>query len=60
MYQTVGHNAVELISQAMEVPIIRRGIASTAVNQVLHYTRTEDDEVEDLYLLLKDVKVSLQ
>ena len=57
MYQTVGYNSVEWIAQAMELPIVRRGIKSTAVNQVLHYTRTEEDEVEDLFQLLQDVKV---
>ncbi|CAN0532556.1 unnamed protein product, partial [Ectocarpus sp. 12 AP-2014] len=33
-----------------------RELAGRAVNQALQYSLTEDDEVEDLFLLLKEVK----
>ncbi|CAM9901141.1 unnamed protein product, partial [Ectocarpus fasciculatus] len=33
-----------------------RELAGRAVNQALQYSLTEDDEVEDLFLLLKDIK----
>ena len=31
MYQTVGHEAIELIAQAMELPLIRRDIVGGSV-----------------------------
>lgn len=34
----------------------RRVIAGTSKNQQLEYQKTEDDEIEDLYRLLSDVK----
>lgn len=34
-----------------------RELAGHAVNQSLQYVPTEDDEVEDLFLLLQEVKV---
>ncbi|CAN0511807.1 unnamed protein product, partial [Scytosiphon promiscuus] len=36
-----------------------RELVGRAVNQSLQYLPTEDDEVEDLFLLLKEVKVSI-
>lgn len=37
-----------------------RELSGRAVNQALQYVPTEDDEVEDLLLLLKQVKVRLE
>lgn len=37
-----------------------RELVGRAVNQSLQYLPTEDDEVEDLFLLLKEVKVSIE
>ena len=35
MYQTVGHSHIEAIAQAMELPLFRREISGTAVNEEL-------------------------
>lgn len=57
MYQTVGHHAIELYAEAMGLPLYRRTIKGTSVDTGRTYTRCEGDEVEDLYQLLKLVKV---
>ena len=60
-FQTVGHHAVRAIAAAMELPLVQRPFGGHAVIKQLHYApgmtaAAEHDEVEDLYLLLKDVK----
>ena len=57
MFQTVGHNCIDLYSEAMGVPLFRRIIEGSSVAQGKDYTVTSDDEVEDLYQLIKEVKV---
>lgn len=57
MYQTVGHDAIYLYSECMDVPLYRREILGRSVLQDSDYTVTADDETEDLYMLLKDVLV---
>lgn len=57
MYQTVGVEIAPLISQCLNVPIVRREILGKALQQSLYYQKgSEGDEVEDLYELLKEVK----
>uniref|UniRef100_V5EZ25 Diphthine--ammonia ligase n=1 Tax=Kalmanozyma brasiliensis (strain GHG001) TaxID=1365824 RepID=V5EZ25_KALBG len=65
MYQTVGHDAVHLVAEAMGLPLYRRIIKGTAVNQRSEYgsrtassstSSSTEDETEDLYHLLADVK----
>ncbi|KAJ1023321.1 hypothetical protein NDA18_004848 [Ustilago nuda] len=64
MYQTVGHDAVHLVAQAMKLPLYRRTIVGTALNQRSQYgsrtpstsATTLEDETEDLYHLLHTVK----
>lgn len=60
MYQTVGHHAIELYAEAMDLPLYRRTIQGLSLNTGRNYTATEGDEVEDLYELLNLVKVGLQ
>lgn len=60
MYQTVGHHAVELYAEAMDLPLYRRTIQGLSLNTGRNYTATEGDEVEDLYELLHHVKVGRQ
>lgn len=57
MYQTVGHQAIELYAEAMNLPLYRRTIEGTAVSMGRNYVPSEEDEVEDLYQLLLHVKV---
>ncbi|KAI0068768.1 hypothetical protein BV25DRAFT_1986338 [Artomyces pyxidatus] len=64
LYQTVGQDAIELVARALDVPIFRRVISGTAVEQGAEYGGrdaknrggTVGDETEDLYALLADVK----
>lgn len=57
MYQTVGHHAIDLYAEAMALPLYRRTIRGRSVDTGRVYTKCEGDEVEDLYELLKLVKV---
>lgn len=56
MYQTVGHQGIDLYAEAMGLPLYREVISGTAVNQGKIYRPTDDDEVEDMYRLLARIK----
>ncbi|XP_063385268.1 uncharacterized protein LOC134671361 [Cydia fagiglandana] len=56
MYQTVGHQGIDLYAEAMGLPLYREVISGTAVNQGKIYKPTDDDEVEDMYRLLARIK----
>lgn len=59
MYQTVGSNAVEYIAKALDKPLFRRPITGTAKLIAMEYEGDKaGDEVEDLYELVKEVKVN--
>lgn len=58
MYQTVGHQGIDLYAEAMDLPLYREVISGVAIDQGKNYKPTENDEVEDLYRLLLKVKVS--
>jgi diphthine-ammonia ligase len=68
MYQTVGHDAVHLIAEAMELPLYRVTITGQAINQTSSYgprlastsshTLDSSDETEDLFRLLQLVKAA--
>lgn len=65
LYQTVGQDAIKFVAQALDVPLFRRVIVGTAVEQGVEYGGrnasdppvNKDDETEDLYALLAQVKV---
>lgn len=58
MWQTVGHMGIEKLAQAMELPLYRRETKGKSKQTGKHYEPTDiNDEVEDLYELLKQVKV---
>ncbi|TPX63981.1 hypothetical protein SpCBS45565_g06227 [Spizellomyces sp. 'palustris'] len=59
MYQTVGHDAIELYRDCMNLPLFRREIRGEALAQGADYRPTADDEVEDLYELLSAVKAAI-
>lgn len=67
LYQTVGQDAIELVSRALDVPLYRRVITGNAVEQGSEYGGRNHanaggivgDETEDLYALLSTVKVSI-
>lgn len=56
MYQTVGHDTVTAIADALQLPLIRRTITGVpGCTSSQSYNQQDGDEVEDLTLLLKDV-----
>ena len=58
MYQSVGHEMIDLIAQAMELPLYRAEIRGDAKTTDKDYpTAKEGDEVEDLYHLLRQIQV---
>ena len=57
MYQTVGHHAIDLYAEAMGLPLYRRTISGNALEIGRDYTQNSADEVEDLFLLLDQIKV---
>lgn len=59
MYQTVGHQGVELYAEAMGLPLFRQMTHGVALLHDKVYTPTPEDEVEDLYRLLNKVKVGV-
>ena len=59
MFQTVGHHAIDMYAEAMGIPLYRRTIEGDSVVQEKDYKETPEDEVEDLYTLLKQVKVGM-
>ncbi|CDK25283.1 unnamed protein product [Kuraishia capsulata CBS 1993] len=56
MYQTVGHDVVSLYDKCTGLPLYRREISGLSENVQLEYSRTANDETEDLLELLKEVK----
>eukprot|EP00002_Diphylleia_rotans_P022043 TRINITY_DN4311_c0_g1_i1.p1 TRINITY_DN4311_c0_g1~~TRINITY_DN4311_c0_g1_i1.p1 ORF type:complete len:229 (-),score=52.80 TRINITY_DN4311_c0_g1_i1:30-716(-) len=57
MFQTVGHQVLERYGECFGVPMIRRPILGKSKTTTMDYQVTNEDEVEDLYLLLQDVKI---
>ncbi len=60
MYQSVGHEIIDLFAKAMELPLYRAEIKGDAQTTDKEYDQPVDgDEVEDLYQLLSEIKVNL-
>ena len=57
MYQTVGHDVVQLYAEAMNLPLYREYITGSNLETGLHYESVSGDETEDLFRLLQQVKV---
>lgn len=56
MYQTVGHDVIHLQAECIGLPLYREHIIGQPIDQSLNYSRTENDETEDLFQLLDHVK----
>nr|XP_029728133.1 diphthine--ammonia ligase-like [Aedes albopictus]XP_029728134.1 diphthine--ammonia ligase-like [Aedes albopictus] len=56
MYQTVAHQGIEKLAQAMELPLYRKITPGNSRNMKASYDPAKDDEAEDLYELLQYVK----
>lgn len=55
MYQTVGAEMIEQIALCLSVPLYRRPITGTPLDQTMEYTANSQDEVEDLFLLISEI-----
>jgi diphthine-ammonia ligase len=61
MYQSVGHEIIELFAKAIELPLYRAEIKGNAQTTDKEYCQpVNGDEVEDLYELLSDIRVNLK
>ena len=58
MYQTVGHDVLDIYEKCIGVPMYRQQINGKASNQQLEYNKTDEDETEDLFKLLETVKLN--
>ncbi|KXN86413.1 Diphthine--ammonia ligase [Leucoagaricus sp. SymC.cos] len=68
LYQTVGQDAIHIVAKALDVPLFRRVITGSAVEQGVEYgarskiakeaSGVQGDETEDLYELLASVKAA--
>ncbi|TKX26120.1 hypothetical protein C1H76_1472 [Elsinoe australis] len=60
MYQTVGHNMIDLIAQCLELPLYRQAITGSAVSTSKTYAASNGhqstDEVENMSALLTRIK----
>jgi diphthine-ammonia ligase len=57
MFQTVGHMGIEKYAEAMEIPLFRmETIGKSKQTTKMYEPKSEDDEVEDLYRLIENVK----
>ncbi|XP_065347839.1 uncharacterized protein LOC135944668 [Cloeon dipterum] len=56
MYQSVGHEGVEALAEAMDLPLFRQITKGHTKQTGKEYNPEEGDEVEDLFLLLQTIK----
>lgn len=56
MYQTVGHQIVVSYAKCMGLPLFRRRLHGSTRHLELSYKKTPGDEVEDMFILLSEVK----
>eukprot|EP00026_Physarum_polycephalum_P004177 Phypoly_transcript_04194.p1 GENE.Phypoly_transcript_04194~~Phypoly_transcript_04194.p1 ORF type:complete len:703 (+),score=65.28 Phypoly_transcript_04194:42-2111(+) len=56
MYQTVGYQLISALAECLTLPLVQRCITGAPKLQSMSYVATEQDEVEDLFLLLQEVK----
>jgi diphthine-ammonia ligase len=60
MYQCVGHEAIEYIAAAMDLPLYREETLGISTQQGKIYNPTNNDEVEDLFKVLTQVMEDLE
>uniref|UniRef100_A0A0B7AT19 Diphthine--ammonia ligase n=3 Tax=Arion vulgaris TaxID=1028688 RepID=A0A0B7AT19_9EUPU len=56
MYQTVGHTAIDYFAEAMGLPLFKRVIKGSSLSIGPSYEPLQDDEVEDMFQLLQQIK----
>lgn len=53
MYQTVGHEMIEYIAEALNLPLVRQDIIGGSVRTDMQYMKTQGDEVHIVGLLIR-------
>lgn len=59
MFQTIGHHMISSIAECLGVPLVQGKFSGKSIQKTINYTnqlKHEDDEVEDMFKLLSDVK----
>ncbi|KAH3685257.1 hypothetical protein WICPIJ_003731 [Wickerhamomyces pijperi] len=57
MFQTIGHDILDYYDQLIpDIPLYRGDIIGKSANQSMDYKPTAEDEIEDLYQLLAQIK----
>lgn len=56
MFQSVGHDVIVAFAACCHLPLYRKEITGQPINQEYEYKPTDQDEVEDLFELLLEVK----
>lgn len=56
MFQTVGHEAIADLADSLQVPLFREELERPSKMTDLQYVQDMDDEIEDLYKLVKAIK----
>ena len=56
MYQSAGNEIIPLIAQCLDVPFYQVTTTGKALIQDLEYSKTQNDEVEDLFRLIEIMK----
>lgn len=59
MFQTIGYNLIQGIGECLEVPVYQSILSGKSVNVEMNYTPTENDEIEDMYKLMLEIKVRI-
>lgn len=60
MYQSVGSEIIDAVAQALDLPLYKRTICGESINTGKYYMPQAGDEVEDLFELIKEVKVQYE
>ncbi|KAK6090704.1 hypothetical protein P3W45_000427 [Vairimorpha bombi] len=56
MYQTVGSEIVKVLGKCLELPLFEYKTKCLTINKDLDYIKIQDDEVEDLYNALSEIR----
>lgn len=56
MYQTVGSEIVKVLGKCLDLPLYEYKTKCLTINKNLDYTKINDDEVEDLYTALSEIR----
>ena len=56
MFQTVGHEAIVNLALSLNIPIFREELKRKSKMTDMQYVQDSDDEIEDLFKLVQNMK----